>query len=230
MAQSEFDDHAGQYERLLAGTLAEYGGEVEYFSEYKVKALNTLVKKFGVRSKAIFDFGCGVGNSIPWFKIYFPDSMVICSDVSLRSLEVAQKHLSDQDMILHISGDRINQADNSVDLVFATCVFHHIPPVFHSLWFSELYRILRPGGLIMIFEHNPYNPVTRAIVRDCPFDENAILIPSSTLKKHLNDSGFKLTGLRFTVFFPEVLRFLRPLESYLTWMPLGAQYAAYGIK
>ena len=47
------------------------------------------------------------------------------------------------------------------DATYATCVMHHVPRARWRLFASELGRVTRPGGTVLTFEHNPYNPLTR---------------------------------------------------------------------
>ena len=51
--------------------------------------------------------------------------------------------------------------EGSSDLTFAACVFHHIEPNAHRLWLRELLRVTSGDGVFVLFEHNPYNPLTR---------------------------------------------------------------------
>jgi hypothetical protein len=80
---------------------------------------------------------------------------------------------------------------------------------------------------MVTFEHNPLNPVTRYIVATCPFDKNAILLPARTLVRRQRQAGFSNIGVRYTGFFPGPLRALRPLERFMTGMPIGAQYYTF---
>ena len=121
-------------------------------------------------------------------------------------------------------------ADASVDIALAACVYHHVPPAERAHWTAEVHRALKPGGRFFIFEHNPLNPLTRKVVRDCPFDEDAVLLPRSESIALLSDAGFTGVAVDYIVFFPRPLGFLRPLERALTAVPLGAQYAAVGRK
>ena len=77
---------------------------------------------------------------------------------------------------------------------------------------------------MVAFEHNPINPVTRYIVATCPFDENAILIPARSLVRRQREAGFSDVRVAYTGFFPGALRALRPLERFMTALPIGAQY------
>jgi hypothetical protein len=107
-------------------------------------------------------------------------------------------------------------------------VFHHIPPGERACWVSELRRVIRPGGALFVFEHNPLNPLTRKVVNDCPFDEDAILLPRRETTTLLRDAGFEDVAADYIVFFPQALAVLRPLERRLAWLPAGAQYAVHG--
>src|SRR5262249_23820046 len=107
----------------------------------------------------------------------------------------------------------------------ASCVFHHIPQLEHPRLLGEIRRVLARGGLLMIFEHNPLNPLTRRAVNTCAFDENAELIAAGAMRSRMHAAGFVAPKVRYRIFFPRSLRSLRPLEAKLTWLPLGAQYS-----
>ena len=77
----------------------------------------------------------------------------------------------------------------------------------------------------MVFEHNPYNPLTVHAVNTSPLDANAVLLTPSSLRRSAERAGFQPGVLRYCMFFPRALRALRPLERGLHWLPLGAQYS-----
>jgi len=90
---------------------------------------------------------------------------------------------------------------------------------------SDLLSALNPGGSLLFFEHNPWNPVTRLMVSTCPIDEGAILMRRAELRKLVGSCSSDVE-LRsgYTLFFPGFLKSLRPLEDKLQWLPLGGQY------
>ena len=82
----------------------------------------------------------------------------------------------------------------------------------------------------MVYEHNPLNTLTLRTVNACPFDENAILIRAGTLRERLASAGFRESQIKYRVFFPSQLRWLRSIEEKLGWLPMGAQYYVCGRK
>ena len=221
--EAEFDLIADDYDRQHQANLKITGEGPAYFARYKVADLADYIQKNGLSAADILDFGCGIGNSIEHFRAYFPDSRLHCADVSKRSMDIARARFPGKETYLHVD-HAIDLAPESMDVVFTACVFHHIPHEQHVQWLTELKRIIRPGGLLVIYEHNPLNPLTVQAVNTCPFDANAQLINARAMKKRLTESGWLDAQIRYKLFFPSLLRWCRPLEKYLSWCGFGAQW------
>lgn len=233
MSQAEFDAYADRYHTLLASSIASSGETHEYFAEYKIRDLEGLWRGLCGSSSTtpkILDFGSGIGTSVPHLLRHFPGGNITCADVSQKSLDLAQRRLLSSASFVHFSGTRLPFADGEFDLAFAACVFHHIPDHQHSPLLMELGRVIRSGGMLMIYEHNPLNPLVRRAVASCPFDEGAVLISARQLRKRVMSAGFLGVKSAYRVFFPSRLRALRFIEGRLTWLPLGAQYYVMGTK
>lgn len=232
MERAEFDKFADEYRSLHAANISLSGETPEYFAEYKVKDLTQLpysvLQPSGVRR--ILDFGAGVGTSIPYFTRYFPEARVTCLDVSTKSLVIGDQRFALKADFVCFDGRTIPFASDSIDLVFVACVLHHIPIEEHLVILRELHRVLRPGGTLVIYEHNPLNPLTVHAVNTCPFDENAVLLKSWSLRHRVKTAGFQPRNVRYRIFFPRLLSLLRPLERALMWLPLGAQYCIIAAK
>ena len=221
--QAEFDLLADEYHDMHKANIAITGENPEYFSEYKIADLSSLVNAHNLPSQAILDFGSGIGNSIPFFRKYFPNSDLTCADVSTRSIEIAQTRFPGSEVYALVNHE-VPVLPASQDIVFSACVFHHIPHDEHQKWLNELCRITKPGGLIAIYEHNPLNPLTIHAVNTCPLDVNAHLIRARQMKNRTAQSGWSQPKVSYKLFFPAVLAKLRFFEQYLQWLPIGAQY------
>ena len=222
---AEFDRFADEYTATHAGNIRLSGEDPDYFARYKIEEVRRRWEAEGrTEPSAVLDFGVGIGNSLPHLARLFPRAEVTGVDVSQRSLQVAAHRFPGVARLLAYDGATIPLPGGSFDLIFSACVFHHIDGAEHAAVFAELHRLLRPGGLMVVFEHNPVNPATRYIVATCPFDENAVLLPAPALKKSQAAAGFHKVAVAYTGFFPGPLRALRPLERFMTALPLGAQY------
>jgi SAM-dependent methyltransferase len=222
-SRAEFDLLADEYHEQHKSNVAITGEAPEYFAEYKIADLAALVRERNIPADRLFDFGSGIGNSVPFFRKYFELCELSCGDVSERSIEISQTRFPGEERYVLIE-KHIPLPDHSQDIVFSACVFHHIPHEEHQHWLTELRRITRPGGLLMIYEHNPLNPLTVRAVNTCPLDVNARLIWGGTLRRAALASGWNNAGIGYRVFFPAWLKSLRPLEQHLGWLGLGAQY------
>ncbi len=221
--RAEFDLLADEYYEQHRVNIAITGEGPEYFAEYKIADLSTFVQEKKSSAQNILDFGSGIGNSVPFFRRYFEQSTLSCGDVSARSIEISRTRFGERENYIQI-GNEIALPSNSQDIVFSACVFHHIPHEDHCRWLAELRRVTRPGGFLVIYEHNPLNPLTLRAVNTCPLDVNARLISAGTMRRRATDSGWHDARIEYKLFFPASLKALRPLERHLGWLGLGAQY------
>lgn len=230
MDQVEFDSFAEEYQSLHGKNIAASGESPAFFAEYKLRDIATELKKRGRTAEHILDFGAGVGNSVPWARKYLPGGDITCVDVSERSLEIAASRFGDQARYIPLKDGVLPFAERSFDLAYAMCVFHHIDHDEHPHVLREMQRVIRPGGTLVIFEHNPFNPLTVRAVNTCEFDANAKLITARKMKRACLQAGFARADIHYRIFFPHSLAALRPLEKYMTAVPLGAQYAVYATQ
>jgi SAM-dependent methyltransferase len=232
MDRSEFDKFADEYSLLHARNISVVGEPPDYFAEYKVRDIYNQMRATGdLRDDLkILDFGSGVGNSIPFYKRYFPTSHVVCADVSRRSLDLASSRFGDLASYLLFEGETLPLKSGLFDIVFTACVFHHIPRTEHIALLREIRRVLsNNGGKLFLYEHNPLNPITVHAVNTCEFDHDAVLIPSWKMRKQFQEAGYVNVEVRYRVFFPRSFAFLRFLEFRLSRLPLGAQYCIVGL-
>lgn len=227
MKNSEFDQFAEEYRIMHASSIKASGESPEFFYAYKVNDLANHVRASKKTVGSILDFGCGVGNSLPYFRQNFPTSLLMGADVSQNSLKIAEQRFPDIAKLHHIRDDSLASLEQKFDIIFSACVFHHIPHEEHLRWLKALRDVANPGALLVIFEHNPWNPITVHAVNTCPFDVNARLLSAPQLKRLMQDAGWEDARVEFKLFFPAALSKLRRFENAFSWLPIGAQYAVY---
>ena len=213
-----FDSHASNYEQALSDSLGIFGEMSSYFAQYKLNILTECIDQHEIKS--VLDYGSGVGSSIPFIREKFPDSEVWATDLSIKSLEILKSRYP-LTQISEISA----LPKRYFDLIFVSCVIHHIPVSDRLEIMHQLFNYLSPNGRLCIFEHNPYSPITRRIVSNCEFDDGVVLINNSSLKKIILKVSPKSTiKSGYCLFFPSFLSKLFYFEKFLRWLPFGGQY------
>lgn len=213
---AEFDQYAADYDRLLEEALPASKRD-RYFAEYKVKLLKDRSRQRSVQS--VLDFGCGTGRSIPFLTELFPQSRVFGFDPSEECLSKARCNVGAE-----FVSDINRLAPKSFDLILAANVFHHVPVEDRLATLETCKSLLATGGRVALFEHNPFNPVTRLVFERCVFDRGAQMIRMREAKDLAQRAGLAVSFSAYTLFFPPVLRWLRFVEPALSKLPLGAQY------
>ncbi|MCL2047818.1 MAG: class I SAM-dependent methyltransferase [Defluviitaleaceae bacterium] len=241
---AEFDKLANSYDDWHNNLIKGSGFSREYFLEYKVKEVSRVLSD--VAPLRILDFGCGVGDVIPYLQKYFPSARICGADISAESINTARERYpaisfvsfengaTPPSQMDNLFGGVIEQAlarfETDFDLVFIAGVFHHAPPEQHFEILSAIKKYMATGAKIFIFELNPLNPATRYVFNkyEKPIDKNANLIKPGYLQGLLREVGFVISGRVYRIFFPYFLRGLVPFERCLGGVPFGAHYYLWG--
>jgi SAM-dependent methyltransferase len=218
MSSPEFDPYAGQYDHVLSAAIPDGLNENGYFAEYKIALMAARMK--GKKANKILDFGCGTGRSLHFLERYFPDAELWGHDVSPASLEIAAQRAPRAKLI----SDRNAIPVEYFDAIIAANVFHHIHPDQRLQALVQCRSFLAGRGQMFLFEHNPFNPVTRRIFERCPFDAGAEMLSLKLTLDLAKAASFNSEQHGYTLFFPRPFAFLRGLEPWLEHLPLGAQY------
>ena len=222
MSQAEFDAYVDEYDAQHAQSVKLSGKDPEFFAEYKAKEAARAMAAAGLAPQRIMDFGAGRGNCIAHLQRAFPEAAVTALDVSSRSLtHCAARAIRPLETVCY-DGQTLPFADASFDLVFTACVFHHIPAEDHIRLLAEIRRTLTPKGRFVLFEHNPWNPLTRHAVATCPFDVNAVLISAPEMRRRFRAAGFEDIDLKWTLFFPAFAAPLRPATAAPIWLAMSS--------
>jgi SAM-dependent methyltransferase len=233
LPEPEFDRLSTDYDQLLRDPIRDKFTEAasEFFHLRKRDLIRHYFtrRKTNTRGLSYLDVGCGKGELLTLLREDF--ARVAGCDPSAGMLEAGGLNSKGMDARIVTGESTIPFDDAQFDFVTAVCVYHHVALSLRDALTLEVHRVLRPGGVFSIIEHNPYNPVTRLIVSRTPVDADAILLTPSETRAHLTRAGFKVDGQDFFLYFPERwYRKFGALEKFLRWAPVGGQYAAFARK
>ena len=210
-----FDDFSTNYEDKILKSFGNIDSNVSYYHSGKAKIAK---RELAFDPNKILDFGCGIGSMLKFLKENFKYSEFYAFDESLKSLEHIKLNYPDVNCLYDLN------TIEKFDLVILSNVIHHVKSSERNNFFKKIYNLLDDNGKLLIFEHNPYNPITLRVVANCEFDIDAELIKKKNLIKLCNENNFQLQKSGYIHFFPSKLKFFFNLERYLKWFFLGAQY------
>ena len=224
---AEFDNYAEKYSELLRDPIRDkFAGNPDFFHARKAVLITRHLQRrnFPLAQASWLDVGCGKGELLHLAGGSF--GRAVGCDPSM------EMHRESSGGIYHqSSATRLPFPDASHDFITAVCVYHHVEEPDRIPLTREIHRVLRPGGIMCMIEHNPFNPVTQLIVKRTPVDANARLLTASRAWGYMRRCGFAAAGLTYFLYLPEKL-YARAgaLENWFTRIPLGGQYAAFGQK
>jgi SAM-dependent methyltransferase len=227
MGHTDYDQYRDRYSDDLDRAVSFAGASHEFFTRAKADELLRLAQlQLGdPEGIAALDVGCGIGLTDRHLAGRFRS--LTGTDVSPGVLETAARDNPGVRYVL-AERDRLPFEGGAFDLAFAVCVVQVVPPADRPRFIAELARVVRPGGLVVIFEHNPYNPLTRLVVRRCEFGEDARMLGMAEAERLLRENGIKPIDRGFILLFPTRRSRVLAVERALGRLPLGAQYYLAG--
>ena len=222
MSKAQFDNYSSNYEEALNRGIGVSGEDSSYFAEGRLRWLAEQLRQRDFKANSVIDFGCGVGNSLPYLQELIAAQRIAGIDISTESISMARQRFANDHFELGTLDEIPTEAN--FDLAFCNGVFHHIPLAERASSAALVYQHLRPGGLFAFFENNPLNPGTRYVMSRIPFDRDAITLTPWNARALLRSAGFTVLRTDFLFYFPKLLSIFRPVERLLTQLPFGAQY------
>ena len=218
-----FDEYEGVYSDTVNRSIAFTGMNVDFFTKVKADYILDLCRDAfdGSHSLNVLDIGCGIGNFHPILAPRF--GALTGVDISAGSIEKARQRNPSVNYRVY-DGEHLPFAEGTFDVAFTVCVMHHIEPGQWRSFAGEMHRVVRRGGMALVFEHNPRNPLTLRAVNNCPFDEDAVLLRSETTAGLLSDVGFNKVDTRFILSVPAAGWLMQTLDRGFSRLPWGAQY------
>lgn len=215
----DFSAHAREYERAAAKSH-------KYFIKVKCIELLRILAKYGHSPRNVLDLGCGTGEAEQILCQYFSHITGIdLSDGMIR--EARRKDLANCEF-QQADATRLPFPDQYFDLVFSFCLLHHLAKNQLEQSIVEAARVSRKSAMLLVFEHNPRNPITKLVVERSPTDRGVVLLNATRIEELYRKANIDILEKRYIILFPGLMSFLRPLECWLYRVPCGGQYCIAG--
>ncbi|WP_013321950.1 class I SAM-dependent methyltransferase [Gloeothece verrucosa] len=167
----------------------------------------------GGQPRNILDLGCGTGSTTLILKQRFPDAQVMGIDLSPYMLAMAKYKAATAGLnILWQQGNaqKTGFPSASLDVVTASLLFHEIPPTIAQWILKECFRLLVPGGQVIIFDGNQNILKTPGLMEifEKPFIEAYAM---ESVDTWMEDAGFEGIQTKDVWMTHQVTRGIKPL-------------------
>lgn len=133
-------------------------------------------------------------------------------------------------------GEQLPFADNSFDLTYCIAVMHHVAdPKDVRNTLKEMARVTKPGGHVLIWDHNPRNPYWPILMKRVPQDTGAErLIPEREILDGLIAGGATPTLVKPLGLMPDftpksMLGLVARIEGIVEKLPLLNRLCAHNV-
>jgi SAM-dependent methyltransferase len=177
--QTNFDAIAGIYDDVFPPHIIEH---------YLRRRAAYVLRHAAARGQSALDVGAGTGLLAE--RLSDLGLGVVALDPFPQMLgKLCQRRPDIETVVAH--GDDIPFPDDVFDLTYSVAVMHHIAePSQVRRTLSEMVRVTRPGGQILVWDHNPLNPYWSLLMRRVPQDTGAErLVPLPELVAGLREAG-----------------------------------------
>lgn len=113
--------------------------------------------------RRVYDLGCGGVGTLFFVNQAFPDAELVGGDLSEGVLRSGHRMSEVQGLNITFRQEdacKVNDADNSYDAVISYAVHHELPAQVSRDVIQEMFRILEPGGDMVIADPPPFRAVT----------------------------------------------------------------------
>jgi ubiquinone/menaquinone biosynthesis C-methylase UbiE len=222
----DFDTYATGYEDAVDRSVSFTGRNSAFYARRKVELLEDLVRPNlgSLQGLSLLDVGCGTGTTDQFLSPRVRSLHGV--DISEEMLAKARRNVPKAAFSWY-DGEKLPFPDGTFDVVIAMCVLQYVPMSKRFKVISEMVRVAQPEGVVAIFEHNPFNPLTRRAVNTCELDRGAILLAPRETAELLKESADVEPRLRHYLFSPLGGAIGCSLDRQLQRIPLGGQYVAW---
>ena len=126
--------------------------------------------------------------------------------------------------------------DGAFDGAVTVAALHHMfDPRTVAATIREMLRVTRPGGGVVIWDHNPLNPYWPLLMRRLPQDEeDTRLVPAGEILRAVQDAGARDVRVARSGWVPDftpgwALGGFQRLEALLEALPLVRELAAHNV-
>ncbi len=181
-----------------------------YFSQY-----------MKLEKRKILDWGCGPGRIIRHLpQLIGNDCEFYGTDYNSKSIEWCSKNLPGIHFGKNSLAPGLPYPDGYFDIIYGLSIFTHLSEQMHSEWYKELYRILKPRGIMLLTTQGDNYKIKLTPGELVQYNNGDLVVRGHVKEGHRTFSAFQPEQYMRKLFSNiEILDHIETLPEKGRWLP-----------
>jgi len=191
-----------------------------------LSSAEAIIKRFqkhiNLEQARILDWGCGPGRIIRHLPMLLPSgSAYYATDYNKQSIRWCQSRLQGIEFNHNTMEARLPYNSNFFDAIYGISIFTHLSEKMHGQWYAELFRVLKPGGVLMVTTQGDNFKVKLTENELLQYQSNILVVRGKVKEGHRTYSAFHPKDYMKNLFSNvEILEHIEPKpEIGAGWIP-----------
>jgi SAM-dependent methyltransferase len=178
-------------------------------------------KHIELKDLKILDWGCGPGRLIRHLpNIIGNGCEFFGTDYNTRTIEWCTRNLSAIKFNNNTLKADLPYIDESIDIIYGISIFTHLSEPMHYEWMKELYRILKPNGIMFLTTQGDNFKVKLTESEKQKYNNGELIVRGNVKEGHRTYSAFHPKGFMTRLFSKVViLEHIETKPEKGKWLP-----------
>jgi len=172
-----------------------FGLDYEQFYQGSEETASWLIAHFKKHCSLggihLLDWGCGPGRIIRRMPSLLGRSChCYGTDYNARYIKWCSENIPDVTFKTNNLEPPLLFENNMFDIIYGISIFTHLSEKMHYAWMDELFRVLKPGGILLLTMHGEAFTTKLTEAKRKIFDQGRIVVLSNTKEGHRTYSAF----------------------------------------
>lgn len=154
-----------------------------------------------LKNKRILDWGCGPGRIIRHLpNVIGNECEYFATDYNKETIDWCSKNLPGIQFNQNTLVAQLPYNDNFIDVIYGISIFTHLSEQLHYDWFNELYRVLKPNGILFLTTHGDNFKVKLTDAELKKYNADQLVVRGNVKEGHRTYSAFHPQGFMRRMF------------------------------